>query len=165
MKPSFLPMLLSFSLAIGVSAGGGGGDDPDPPPGSGLQAVQIVYKGSFVTLTSSRTDITPGRLLYTETGPGTAGRQFDGALQPADFQRLAALVDSADLIRGLAVRTGPAGPGVCRSEGYDVSITRNDVRHDFSIPGSETCGSTGNPAMNQLSALHAELLFKYLPPR
>lgn len=156
----FTAGLLALALC-----GCGGGDDPVPPPGPGLQALQIVYKGSFVTLTSSRTDITPGRLQYTETGPGTLSRQFDGALAPADFQRLAALVDSADLIRGLAVRTGPPGPGVCRSEGYDIAITSNDVRHNFSLHGSETCGASANPALGQLTALHAELLFKYLPPR
>lgn len=157
--------LASFFLALGLSACGGGDDDPSPPPGPGLQAVQIVSKGSFVAQASSRTDITPGRLQFTETEVGTILRQIDAVLQPADFQRLAALVDSADLIRGLAVHTGPPGAGVCRSLGYDVSITRNDVRHDFSLYGSETCGASANPALIQLLALHTELLSKYGPPR
>lgn len=145
-------------LVTGLAACGGG-DDYVPPPR--LQSLHVAG-GSYVTQTYFVLDITSNELKYVGMRGATVEAEFRSPISGADFERLAALVESANLTQTLAQRTGLSAP--CRSSDTQISITTEKAKHDFVIPGAETCGPAASPAYTQLSALYHELLNKYWLP-
>lgn len=159
------PAAVMFSMMVGLSACGGEGSDAPAPPAATratLQSVKIVNLGSEPSPGSSVTEITPTRfMLVARFSNDTPYQQVDVGIDAADFERLAALVESADLIRTLGENTG--ANGVCRHLGYEITIVRNGTPYQFSIPGGQTCGNAANAAFNKLMELHRELSSKYAP--
>lgn len=147
-------------LLMAGLAGCGGSDDFAPAPR--LQSLHVAG-GSYVTQNSFVLDISSSELKYLGTRGATVETDFRGPISAEDFQRLASLVESANLTQTLGQRTGLSAP--CRSSDVEISITTEKARHDFVIPGAETCGAAASPAYSQLSALYSELLVKYLPQR
>lgn len=167
MKRFGWPAAVVFSMMAGLSACGGGGDDapapaPAPPaPVATLQSVKIVDLGSLASQSSGVTEITPARFVLSSKVADTPYQQVDVAIAAADFARLAALVESAELTRTLGENTGVYAP--CRHQGYEITIVRNNIPHNFAIPGGQTCGGASNAAFNKLMELYAELVVKYAP--
>jgi hypothetical protein len=126
-----------------------------------LQSVHIVNKGSEVFPGTAVTDFAPAQLSYSSTSSVSGNLQFNAVLAAEDFQRLAALVESARLISTLGMSTGTEAP--CRHLGYEITIKRNDVTYLFMIPGPQTCGAAVRAGLNELLNLQAELLAKYTP--
>ncbi|MFC0253704.1 hypothetical protein [Massilia consociata] len=125
-----------------------------------LQSVKVVNLGSQVEPGSEVTEITPTRFVHSSKVGGLPHQQVDVAIDAADFKRLAALVESADLIRTLGVDTGVHG--LCRHLGYEITIVRNNVPYNFSIPGGQTCIGS-NAAFKELMGLYVDLKSKYAP--
>lgn len=166
MKRLAWPVAAVFSMMAGLSAcGGGGSDTPVPPvqvaPVATLQSVKIVDLGSLASQGSGVTEITPARFVRSTKVADIPYQQIDVAIAAADFERLAALVESADLTRTLGENTGFHAP--CRHLGYEITIVRNNIPYNFSIPGGQTCGLGANAAFNKLMGLYSELVVKYAP--
>ena len=138
-------------------AGCGGSDDFVPAPR--LQSLHVA-SGSYVTQTYFVLDITASELKYVGLRGATVETDFRAPISAADFERRAALVESANLTQALGQRTGMNGP--CRSNDVEISITTDKAGHDFVIPGGETCGAAASPAYSQLNALYSELIVKYV---
>lgn len=159
---SFTPKALAaVALMVGLAGCGGGSGDPVALPAR-LQSLDVVTHGSVVTLNSYVLKITSSELKFVETRAGKVTTDFSGQISAEDFQRVAALVDSANLTQTLGQRTGVSAP--CRSADVDISITTDRAKHDFVIPGAETCGGAASPAYLQLSTLYSELIVKYVAP-
>ncbi len=169
MKRFGWPAAVMFSMMAGLSACGGGGDAPAPPvqvtpppaPVPTLQSLKIVDLGSLASQQSGVTEITPARFVLSSKVAETPYQQVDVAIAAADFARLAALVESADLTRTLGENTGIYAP--CRHLGYEITIVRNNTPHNFAIPGGQTCGGASNAAFVKLMELYSELVLKYAP--
>ena len=165
--------LLGAATLITALAGCGAGSTtpaapvataPTPAPvqqASPLQSVQIVARGSEVFPGSSVTDFVPGQLSYSSTSSISGDLKFTAAISAEDFQRLANLVESANLTKTLGEL--PAGVGPCRSFGYDIAIKRGGVTYQFTIPGDKTCGGLAPAGLDALLNLQTELLAKYTP--
>ena len=150
--------IAALALLAGLAACGGSSDATAPAPR--LQSLHVAG-GSYVTLGSSVLDITASELKYVRMQGPTVDADFRGPISAADFQRLATLVDTADLTKTLGQRTGISAP--CRASDVNISIVTDKARHDFVIPGGETCGAAASPAYLQLNALTSELIAKYVP--
>lgn len=148
---------ISATLLMFALAGCGGSDDFVPAPR--LQSLHVAG-GSYVTQTYFVLDITASELKYVGLRGATVETDFRGPISAADFERLAALVESANLTQTLGQRTGGSAP--CRTSDVEISIATAKATHDFVIPGSETCGGVANPAYTQLNALYSELIVKYV---
>jgi hypothetical protein len=158
-------------LAAALAACGGGGDvaapvPPAPPPVQQqvrLLSVHIFDKGNQVVPGTSVTDFAPGKLSYTLTSaPSIYGDvKFDAALANEDFERLAALVESARLTTTLGEPSSYDAP--CRHFGYEIEIKRSDAAYQFSIPGTQVCGLAARAGLFDLLRLRDELVAKYKP--
>lgn len=162
MKHIAVLALSGLVLGMGLSACGGG-DDPPPPSGPGLQSLQIVNKGIVLTPGTTTTDYAPNRIHYQALIANFPPEQFTAVLSAEDFARLAALVDSRDLVRVLGQPNAIHAP--CRHNGYQIAITKDNLEYRFDIPGSQTCGAALVPALGALLELSGELVIKYTPPR
>lgn len=88
-------------------AGCGGGDDFVPAPR--LQGLHVA-SGSYVTQTYFVLDITSSELKYVGSRGTTVATDFRCPISAADFERLAALVESTKLTQALGQRTGLIAP-------------------------------------------------------
>jgi hypothetical protein len=153
--------LASIALAL-CALSACGGSDSDPPPGPGLQSMRIVDKGTTVFSTTTVADYAPGRLGYDAGSFNGVPVRFTATLSTEDFGRLAALVESTNLVNTLGAPN--AINAACRHNGYEISLVRNNVSYAFTIPGSQTCGAAILPVLSRLLELHGQLLIKYTPP-
>jgi hypothetical protein len=133
----------------------GGGDDYVLPPR--LQSLHVAG-GTYVTQNYFVLDITSSELKYVGLRGSTVETDFRGPISAADFERLAALVQSANLTQTLGQL--PDGSAPCRVSDTEISITTDKAKHDFVIPGAKSC--LANPPFSQLSTLYQELIFKYV---
>lgn len=152
--------IAAIMLAAGLAACGGGSDEAVPAPR--LQSLHVAG-GSYVTQSYFVLDVTSAELKYVATRGATVDTEFRGPISAADFQRLATLVESANLTQALGERSGVTAP--CRTSDTQIAITTDKARHDFIVPGGETCGAGVTAAYAQLSALYVDLIEKYVPAR
>lgn len=173
-----MAVLGTATLAValgGCGGGGGGGDDvaapsvaaaPAPAPvqqAVRLQSVHIVDKGSEIKPSTEVTDFAPGKLSYNLTSPAyvSGDKKFDAALSTEDFDRLAALIESDNLLKTLGEVDVGAAP--CRHLGYEIDIKRSDATYHFTIPGWKVCGAAVVPGLLDLLDLQDALVLKYSP--
>lgn len=166
--------LLGAAALMAALAGCGAGSNAPPAASAAtptpasvqqvgpLQSMHIEGGGSEVFGSGSVTDFAPGLLSYSATSLLTPPVKFNAILSDEDFQRLAALVESANLTKTLGEL--PAGNAPCRINGYYIEIKRGGVTYAFTIPGTKLCGGLTPPAgLMELLNLQTELLAKYTP--
>jgi hypothetical protein len=170
LKKTALTMLSGVALMTALTACGGGADNAAVPASPmpvqqdvKLLSVHIVDKGSEVVPGTSVTDFAPGKISYALTSaPSIYGDvKFEAVLAGEDFERLAALVASANLTKTLGEPSSYDAP--CRHLGYEIEIKRTDAAYQFAIPGTQVCGLAARAGLIDLLRLRNELVAKYTP--
>ena len=158
--PAFRIISAAALLAV---LNGCGGDTPAPPTavqGPGLQQLHIASGVNYSMGAVSVVDFTPNEMNYVQTwSDGRIARQYKGPIGVEEFKRIAALVETADLVHTLGVSTGQTVP--CRYGEGNIDLTHNNVKYSFVIAPERHCGSTPQSSYDQLMALVNELIGKY----
>lgn len=159
--------LASVGLAGFLSACGGGGSDaaapvptPPPPPVT-LDSVRIVNHGGQTSYTTSVTQYAANKLQHDVRVYGKYPEKIHASLSQDDFQRLATLIETKNVVKALSAPNDRVAP--CRHFGMEITITRSDGAHRFAIPGTQICGAAIVPELNEFLDLHSALVAKYGP--